>query len=246
MNIALVGTGQMGGADAEVAPERGHEIVARFDSSRPLTDASPDALEDADVAIDFSLPSVALPHLRRYGRWQQPAVVGTTGWYEHLDEVASLVDEHGSSLLYAPNFSLGVAVMKRALEAVTPLMDALDDYDAFVHEMHHTNKVDSPSGTAEMLAEVVVDGLERKQRVETETQHDRIDPEALHVTATRSGSVFGEHTVGFDSVFDRLELRHRAKGRTGFAFGAVRAAEWLQGRTGLFTLDDVLDDWLGA
>jgi 4-hydroxy-tetrahydrodipicolinate reductase len=247
MDIALVGTGQMGEAVAGVAPERGHEVVARFDSTRPLTAASPDNLRGADVAIDFSLPDVALPHLRRYCRWQQPAVVGTTGWYDHLDDVAALVEEHDARVLYAPNFSIGVAVTKRALTAVAPLIDALEDYDAFVHEMHHTNKVDSPSGTAEMLAQVLVDGLERKSTVETETQHDRIDPEALHVTSTRAGSVFGEHTVGFDGSYDRIELSHTAKSRTGFAFGAVRAAEWLvenDGRRGLFTLDDVLDDWL--
>lgn len=244
MNIALVGTGQMGAAVNEVAPRRGHDVVARFDSDRPLTAASSDNLRDADVAIDFSLPSVALPHIRRYCRWGQPAVIGTTGWYDHLDDVAVLVEEHNASLLYAPNFSLGVAVTRRALSAIGPLIDQLEDYDAFVHEMHHTKKVDSPSGTAEMLGEVLVEMLDRKSYVETEAQHDRIDPEALHVTSTRCGSVFGEHTVGFDGSFDRIELSHTAKGRDGFAFGAVRAAEWLQGRTGLFTLDEVLDDWL--
>mgnify|MGYP002761268320 FL=1 len=244
MNIALVGTGQMGQAVADVAPDRGHDITCRFDSSRPLTGASPDNLRDVDVAIDFSLPSVALPHIQRYCHWHQPAVIGTTGWYDHLDDVRELVDEHDAGLLYAPNFSLGTAVLQRALAAVAPLIDQLEDYDAFVHEMHHTQKVDSPSGTAEMLGRTLVERLGRKSRVETEAQHDRIDPEALHVTSTRCGSVFGEHTVGFDGSFDRVELSHSAKSRAGFAYGAVRAAEWLDGRTGLFTLDDVLDDWL--
>ena len=248
MDIALVGTGQMGEAVAGVAPDRGHNVVARFDSSRPLTAATPDNLKGAEVVIDFSLPDVALPHMRRYCQWQQPAVVGTTGWYDHVDEVAARVEEHAASILYAPNFSMGVAVAKRALASVAPLIDALDDYDAFVHEIHHTNKVDSPSGTADMLGQLLVDALARKSHIETETQHDRIDPEALHVTSTRTGSVFGEHTVGFDGSYDRVEISHSAKNRTGFAFGAVRAAEWLVGddspRRGLFTLDDVLDDWL--
>lgn len=244
MTVALVGMGQMGQTLAEVAPDRGHEVAARFHSERPFLEAEPSALADVDVAIDFSLPSLAVPHLRRYCEWHQPAVVGTTGWYDALDEVEALVAEYDASVVYAPNFSIGVAVMSRALETVTQLMDELEDYDAFVHEMHHTKKVDSPSGTARMLGEQIVAGLERKGHVDPEAQHQRIDPEAVHVTSTRAGTVVGAHTVGFDSPYDQLTLGHQAKNRRGFAVGALRAAEWLQGRTGLFTLDDVLDDWL--
>jgi 4-hydroxy-tetrahydrodipicolinate reductase len=244
MKIALVGTGQMGGAVEAVALEQGHEIEARFHSQRPFHAAEPSTVAAADVAIDFSLPSLALAHIRQYCAWGLPAVVGTTGWYDDLDTIESLVGEHGASLLYAPNFSLGVAVMRRALEGVLPLLDRLDDYDPFVREMHHTHKVDSPSGTATMLAGLVVEGLERKEHVETETQHDRIDPAAVHVTSTRAGTIYGEHTVGFDGPYDRMSVTHRAKNRRGFAAGALRAARWLEGRQGLFTLNDMLDDWL--
>jgi 4-hydroxy-tetrahydrodipicolinate reductase len=242
MQIALVGTGQMGQAVASLAPEHGHEIAERFNADRPLTSA--DAVS-ADVAIDFSLPDVALDHLRWYCEHELPAVVGTTGWYEELPTVRSWVEDAGATLLYAPNFSIGVAVLRRAVSSVAPLLNQLPDYDAFVHEMHHTNKVDSPSGTARMLGEVLLEALDRKTHLDAEAQHDRIDPAALHVSSTRAGSVFGEHTVGFDSDYDRISLEHRAKSRHGFAFGAVRAAEWLDGRTGLFTLEDVIDDWIG-
>ena len=244
MQIALVGTGQMGRTVADLAPDRGHAIVAQFDSTRPLTDAAPDDLADADVAIDFSLPSVARAHIDRYCRWGQPAVIGTTGWYDALDEVAAQVRTHEASILYAANFSLGIAVLRRALQAAAPLINALPDFDAFIHEAHHTRKVDSPSGTARMLAEDLLAALDRKTHLDPETQHQRIDPSALHVTSTRTGHVFGEHTVGFDGTHDHVTLAHRAKGRAGFAFGALRAAEWLPGHTGLFTLDDVLDDWI--
>lgn len=244
MKLALVGTGQMGQAVAEVASSEGHDVRVRFDSDRPLLDADPSVLSDAQVAIDFSLPSLALSHLRRYCEWGQPAVVGTTGWYEDLNTVEELVREHDGSILYAPNFSIGVAVVRRALAALGPLFDELEEYDAFVHEIHHTKKVDSPSGTARMLGEVLLDELERKDHLEIETQHGRIDPSALHVTSTRTGTVFGEHTVGFDGPYDHITVEHRAKSRRGFAAGAVRAADWLQGRRGLFTLDDMLDDWL--
>ncbi len=247
MKLALVGTGQMGQAAAALAPERGHTVAARFDSARPLPE-EPRALDGANVVIDFSLPTCAPAHIERYCRWQQPAVVGTTGWYDRLDEVRGWVEVHGASLLYAPNFSLGVALLVRALRAVAPLADRMPELDAYVHETHHVRKVDSPSGTARMLAETLLAGLRRKTHVETEAQHQRIDAEALHVTSTRAGAAFGRHTVGFDSATDHLTFTHEAKGRAGFALGALRAAEWLAGgdapRRGLFTLDDVLQDML--
>jgi len=244
MKLALTGTGQMGQAVATVAADSPHQVTTRFHSDRPFLETSPSTVSEVDLAIDFSLPRLAVPHLRRYCEWGLPVVMGTTGWYDALDEVERLVEQHKASVLYAPNFSIGVAVLSRAVDRATALMNALDDYDAFVHEMHHTQKADSPSGTAQMLAEQLVEGLDRKTHIDPETQHQRIDPEAVHVSSTRTGTTFGEHIVGFDSPYDRIALRHRAKNRRGFAMGALRAAEWLHGRTGLFTLDDVLDDWL--
>ena len=171
-------------------------------------------------------------------------MVGTTGWYDQLSRVRTWMEKSEAAVLYAPNFSLGVALVMRALQALGPLLDRLPEYDVAVHETHHTGKVDSPSGTALLLADVLLHGLDRKTHLETETQHQPIAPEALHVTASRVGSVFGEHTVYLDSPFDRITLAHQAKNRQGFAFGALKAAEWLPGRKGLFTLDDLLADWL--
>ncbi len=244
MQIVLVGTGQMGTAVERVASQKGHEILARFDSDHPFDTASPSELEGADVAIDFSLPSLALTHIRQYCEWTLPAVVGTTGWYEELDTVEHWVADHDASLLYAPNFSMGVSVVRRAIRGILPLLDELSEYDPFVQEVHHTKKVDSPSGTAQMLGGLLVEGLERKDHVETETQHQRIDSAAVHVTSTRAGTVFGEHTVAFDGPYDQITVGHRAKNRKGFAAGAVQAAEWLVNRQGLFSLDDMLDDLL--
>ena len=247
MNLALVGTGRMGQAVEAVAAERGHAVTARFDADRPLLDArDADALAGADVCIDFTTPDLALDHLHRYAFWGADAVVGTTGWYDSVPKVREWVAEGGNGVLYAPNFSLGVALAVRALQAMMPLLDTMDDVDVSIHEAHHTAKLDSPSGTALRLAEVVLDGLARKTRVEPETQHGRIDPAALHVTSARLGHVFGEHTVSLDGPSDRLTLTHRAKDRRAFAAGAVRAAEWVHGRTGLFTLDDLLDDVMGT
>ncbi|MEL6616703.1 MAG: dihydrodipicolinate reductase C-terminal domain-containing protein, partial [Bacteroidota bacterium] len=149
-----------------------------------------------------------------------------------------------NGVLYAPNFSLGVAMVVRALRGMLPLLEQLDDYDAWVHELHHTGKVDSPSGTALLLANTLLDGLSRKTRIEPETQHGAIAPEALHVSSGRVGHIFGEHTAGVDSAVDQITVTHRAKDRRAFASGAVRAAEWVRGKTGLFTLDDMLGDWV--
>jgi 4-hydroxy-tetrahydrodipicolinate reductase len=173
-------------------------------------------------------------------------VVGTTGWTADLDRVRAWVGEGRNGLLWSPNFSLGVALVERALAGLLPLLDRLDDYDAAVHEAHHTGKLDSPSGTALRLAEVLLAGLARKTHLDAETQHGRIDPAALHVTSQRLGHVLGEHTVTLDSAVDQIQIVHCAKDRAAFAVGAVRAAEWLSGRAGLFTLDDCLADWLGG
>ena len=246
MTLALVGTGRMGQAVEAVAQERGHTIAARFDAERPLLDSrDPEALNGAEVCIDFTTPDLALDHLHQYAFWGVDAVIGTTGWYDDLPKVREWVDEGQNGVLYAPNFSLGVALVQRALRAMLPLLDALEDYDPWIHEVHHTGKVDSPSGTALALAETVCEGLARKTRIEPETQHGAIDAASLHVTSARAGRVFGEHTVAFDSAVDRIEIVHRAKDRRAFAVGAVRAAEWIHGRSGLFTLDDMLDEGWG-
>jgi 4-hydroxy-tetrahydrodipicolinate reductase len=245
MQLALTGTGRTGTAVARLAQVRGHVLVAQFNSGTPLPD-SREALAGAEAVIDFSQPDLALTHLERYCRWRIPAVIGTTGWYAALPQVAGWVRDYQSSVLYAPNFSLGVALLVQALRGVLPLLDQVAEYDAFVHEYHHAQKRDSPSGTALMLGQEIVQGLARKTHLTTETQHGPIPPDALHVTSTRAGHIFGQHYVGFDSPFDHLAFIHESRSRDGFAFGALRAAEWLPGRTGLFTLDDLLADWLGG
>jgi 4-hydroxy-tetrahydrodipicolinate reductase len=243
LRIALVGTGRMGQLVEQIAEERGHQIVARFDVENSLLDAhGPEVLDGADLCIDFSAPSVALDHIHRYCLWGVDAVVGTTGWYDDLEKVREWVTEGQNGLLYAANFSFGVAMLTRALRAVAPLVNTLDEFDIAIHEAHHTKKLDSPSGTAVVLAGEVLATVDRKTRMEIETVQGRIDEAALHVTSSRVGEVFGEHTVTIHGPSDVVTLAHRAQNRDGFARGAVRAAEWLPGRSGLFTLDDLLDD----
>lgn len=236
----------MGQAVEAVAVERGHTVAARFDADHPLLDARDDsALEDADVCIDFSVPDVALDHIHRYAFWGADAVVGTTGWTDKLETVRDWIEEGQGGMLWAPNFSLGLALVERALGGVLPLLNDLEEYDVAVHEAHHTGKLDSPSGTALRLAEVLLAGLDRKTALEVETQHGAVEADALHVTSQRVGHVLGEHTVTLDSEVDQIQIVHTAKSRRAFAVGAVRAAEWVRGRKGLFTLDDMIDDGIG-
>ena len=245
MKIALVGTGKTGQSIHRLAEENEHEVVARFNSATPLP--AMDRMEDlhgAEVIIDFTTPDLALTHIERYCQWAIPAVIGTTGWYASMDQVNQWVDEHKACLLYAPNFSIGVAVTSRLVELAAHLINQLPAYDGYVHEVHHRLKVDSPSGTAIHLANRLLEGLDRKTHLAVETQHQAIREDALHVSSTRSGHVFGLHTVGFDSPFDQISITHESKTRDSFAFGALRAAEWLIGRQGLYTLDDLLAEWL--
>jgi len=243
VKIALVGTGRMGTAVTALAQARGHEIAATFSGSQPLdTEGSVAILHGADVVIDFSLPSVVTNHLQAYCRWRQPAVVGTTGWDGAIETVKGWVREHDASLLYAPNFSLGVQLMLRAIRGLAPLLDALPEYDVAISESHHTGKVDRPSGTALLIGQALVQRLERKTALGPAS--GPVDPKTLEIASIRVGDVFGEHSAIIDSFFDKITITHVAKNRKGFALGAVKAAEWLPGRTGFFTLEDILADWL--
>lgn len=234
MRIALIGYGKMGHEIEAVAREQGETIACTFDVGNPVDAAS---LSDVDVCIEFSTPQTVLQNIRVALQAKKDMVVGTTGWYDRLPEIRPLVKDSG--LLYSPNFSIGVNIVFRIASAAAEFMNNASAYDAFVQETHHRQKVDSPSGTALRLAEILLSKIERKKKIETERVDGKIDPQALHVSSTRAGTFAGTHIVGFDSDSDSIEIKHVAKTRRGFAMGAVRAAQWLKGRKGIFTMDDV-------
>ena len=237
MRIAILGYGRMGHEVERQAVQRGHEIAAVFDIDKPLTPKSD--LNGAEVVISFTLADAVTENCKTAAVLGVPLVEGTTGWYDQLEEIITIKD---LTLLYSPNFSIGVYVFSRLTEYLAGLMAALPEYDAYLHEWHHTGKADSPSGTAIRLAEILVDKLPYKQYIETETSHTKIDPESLHVTSTRVGSVPGTHQIGFDSGPDTIEIKHTARSREGLALGAVKAAEWLAGRTGVYSMDDFMNE----
>lgn len=243
MKIVLVGNGNMGKAIAALLAEtQQHEIIATFSSKEPL---HVEALAEADACIDFTTAAAFLENLPVLLQAKKPIVVGTTGWYDQLSEVAQKVQAANGALLYAPNFSLGVNLFLQLVKVAASLIAPFPEFDLALSEIHHTRKKDAPSGTALKAADYVLSVLSRKTTLRTSLADSApIQKEQLLVTSLRLGSVFGTHTLHIDSPADELVLTHTAKSRRGFAEGALQAAEWLQGRQGFFSFDDFLAEKL--
>ncbi|OLD46385.1 MAG: hypothetical protein AUI63_04885, partial [Gemmatimonadetes bacterium 13_1_40CM_2_60_3] len=225
--IAVIGDGKMGQAIRQLAVEKGWKVTAivgeRESAGGKGITAS--ALGDPEVAVEFTQPDAAVGNVVASLRNGVPVVVGTTGWYDSLPEVMRIAKETGTSLLWSPNFSLGVNVLIELARYAGTLMRTLEDFDAHIVETHHTKKKDAPSGTAIAIAKAASDALERP----------------IPTTSVRTGSVPGTHEVVFDGTFEQLLLRHEARDRRVFAEGALKAADWLIGKRGVFTMRDVLE-----
>jgi 4-hydroxy-tetrahydrodipicolinate reductase len=244
MNIALIGYGKMGHEIERLcAGRRNVTIKAIFTEKNNLRaiGLTRGALKGVDVCIDFSTPASVLSHIEAVAECGTNIVVGTTGWYGEIAKVTKLAEKGKIGLLYSPNFSLGMNIFYHVVASAAHLMNNFDMYDAAVQETHHNAKADSPSGTALALGEIIIQQLRRKRELLTETPHGQVKPSELQVTSTRVGSVAGTHRVLFDSASDSIELTHAAKDRSGFAAGALAAAEWLKGKRGIYTMKDVME-----
>ena len=240
LRIALVGYGKMGREVERIALDRGMEIAARIDIDSPSV--STDEVRRADVAVHFAIPSTVKMHVEELAKLQKPIVVGTTGWTKQAQAIQSIVESEGIGLVHASNFSVGVNIVYRLLREAGSLFDRFAEYDVAVHEVHHKDKLDAPSGTALSIADVLLNTIKRKREVLSGSPEGKIRPEELQVTSGRYGAVVGIHRVTFDSMADSIEIVHTAKNRTGFALGAVVAAEWVKDKKGMFTFEDVLAD----
>ncbi len=240
LKIALLGFGKMGKEVAQLAGEGGHEIVATFEIDQPLSSAS--APPAVDVFIDFTVPGAVVANVKAVAQLGKPLVIGTTGWYDHLNEVKKIVSAAKIGVIYASNFSIGMNLFFKIVAHAAELFDRFEPYDPFIHEFHHRGKLDSPSGTAHSLAKIVLEKIKRKQTALGKTSEGAIAANQLHVTSTRAGFIPGTHIVGFDSEADTIELKHTARGRRGFAAGALYAAQWIIGKQGLFTMEDLLSE----
>lgn len=243
MNITLIGYGKMGRMVAQLATPA-HTIVSIIDPTAPdATHRSIDAaaLQNTDVVIDFSHPTVVLSNVGLVAPFKKNIVMGTTGWYDQLEAVKQIVTQHGIGFLYSSNFSIGVQLFLKLVERAGQLFNNFEQYDVFAHEFHHRQKADSPSGTALSVGKALLKTMPRKREILSDTSHEKIAPDRLHLTSTRGGFVPGTHEVYFDSEADTVEIRHTARGRAGFASGALRAAEWLNGKKGFFTMEEWLN-----
>jgi len=231
MKIALLGYGKMGKVIERIALERGHEIVLKKDETNTF-----DGLSTADVAIDFSVPTAAVDNISNCFHTNVPVVSGTTGWLEHFDEMVALCNEKQGGFISSSNFSLGVNIFFELNEYLAKIMSQFDSYKVTMEEIHHTQKLDAPSGTAISLAKGVIENSNYANWTMDEAKNNEI-----HIAAKRIGDVPGTHTVTYDSVVDSIELKHTAHNREGFALGAVIAAEWLAGKKGIYSMKDVLN-----
>lgn len=230
MKIALLGYGKMGKVIERIALERGHEIVLRKRSSDDFS-----ALPLADVAIDFSIPDAAVGNISACLEGGIPVVSGTTGWLEHYPKMAGLCEEKNGAFIYGSNFSLGVNIFFGLNEYLAKIMAKFPEYKVRMEEVHHTQKLDAPSGTAISLAKGIIEHSDYSSWALTNAASDEI-----LIDAKREENVPGTHTVFYDSTVDTIEMTHTAHSREGFAYGAVIAAEWLFGKTGVYSMKDVL------
>ena len=247
MKIALLGYGKMGKIIEKIAIDRKHEIVLKidYDNQHELTTEN---LQKADVAIEFSTPATVLANIGHCFKADLPIVVGTTGWYNEIPDVKHQCALGGNSLIYASNFSIGVNVFFHVNKVLARLMNEYPYYDVQVEEIHHMQKLDSPSGTAITIAEGIIENLDSKNEwvnVLTadgdESADDNIKNDQLLIESFRIDSVPGTHTVIYDSEVDMIEFKHTAHNRNGFALGAVMAAEWIHDKKGFYPIEQMFD-----
>ncbi|WP_099366728.1 4-hydroxy-tetrahydrodipicolinate reductase [Sphingobacterium sp. 1.A.4] len=244
MKIVLLGYGKMGQLIERFALKRGHEVVLIVDEQNRESIELED-IEDADVAIDFSTPHAALDNISLCFEANLPIVVGTTGWYENLEEVKQITLSSDQSLLYGSNFSIGVNVFFHINKMLAKAINPYKQYDVQVEEIHHIHKLDAPSGTAITIAEGILGEVDQKNTwvnsVEGSGEEVIAKPDELLIESLRIEEVPGTHTVLYSSEVDQIEFKHTAHSREGFALGAVIAAEWLQGKKGFFQVTEMFD-----
>jgi 4-hydroxy-tetrahydrodipicolinate reductase len=231
MKIALLGYGKMGQTIERIALERGHEIVLKKDEFNTY-----EGLSNADVAIDFSIPAVAVENISSCFYANVPVVSGTTGWLDRYNEMVALCQEKNGAFISSSNFSLGVNLFFGLNEYLAKMMSKFDSYKVEMEEIHHTQKLDAPSGTAISLAKGVIENSDYTSWTLEEAKENQI-----HIEAIRTENVPGTHTVTYNSSVDTIEIKHTAHNLDGFALGAVIAAEWIVGKQGVFTMKDVLE-----
>jgi 4-hydroxy-tetrahydrodipicolinate reductase len=238
IKIAIIGYGAMGKEIEKAAQRRNIEVSEIFDIDNPISEAGK---YNFDVAIDFSAPSAVMNNFRIVSKLAKNIVIGTTAWGEHLSELKAETQKSGIACVCDSNFSIGMNIFRKIAKTAADLANKFTEYDIAVFESHHNRKLDSPSGTALSLGDLILNSIDRKSEILIDRPNAAVKPEQLQISSIRLGSIAGTHTIALDSPADTIELTHSARTREGFADGAVYAAIWSIGKRGFYQFSDILD-----
>lgn len=240
LQLAFLGNGAMSKAVQQQAQARNHlisSIAGRGDAWQ---------FQQADIVIECTTPDSVMANIEALCKLGKDLVIVTTGWYEQIEAVRQMQQQANNRILWSSNFSIGVHLYFRMVQAAAKLINQVEEYDVWGHEIHHRNKVDSPSGTAKTLEQILLQAIDRKTAVVEDALQRKIEAHELHFSSTRGGLVNFGHTIGFDSAADCIEIKHTARNRDGYALGTVKAAEWLANQaSGFYSMDDFLRMSLG-
>lgn len=236
--IGLIGYGAMGHEIEKLARELGFIITEKFDVNHLLKE---NVEYEFDVAIDFSITESVFNNVEIIGKLGKNIVLGTTGWYKEEARLREMVNTYDIGLVWGSNFSIGMQTFFKLVEYASGFISQMD-YDIMLHELHHSNKRDSPSGSALSLSKIIMDNNPKKKNIEINAVQGVIDPSILHVSSTRGGHITGIHSVYIDSIADTIELTHTAKNRSGFALGSLKSAKWLKDKKGFYSFNEIFQE----
>lgn len=246
MNIMITGYGRMGKEIETILIQRGHTISSKIDrgGNGDYNQVTPELLKNVDAVIEFALSEGMEENIALYAEAKVPAVIGTTGWDNKRNQVRDIISKNSSSLLYGSNFSIGAHIFFGLVSKAAKMINNTPGYDIMMLEYHHNMKKDSPSGTALTTAEKILKNNNKKDTIWTDKLNRAIKENELHVASVRGGYIPGIHTVTLDSYADSIEITHNARNRSGFALGAVMAAEWLKDKKGFYSVEDFIEELL--
>jgi len=244
--ICIIGYGKMGKMIEQLAPEKDCRVVSIIDPNCPdlHSEITKESLGAADVAIDFSHPSVVVSNLETLIKLGQTCVIGTTGWNSELPRLRDMALQRDMGMVYGANFSLGLNLFSRVLQSAVEIFDRFEEYDLLAWEKHHAQKADSPSGTAIELARLILEHSSRKSEVVYDKLERKPQAHELHFASIRGGQIPGTHALSFDSAADSIELIHTVRSRSTFAMGAIAAAGWIAGKKGVYSFTEVIGELL--
>ena len=243
LKICLIGFGQMGKLIKDIASKNDCEIVSIIDPNMN-NEIDKENLIKCDICIDFTAPDFVKENIIKIAKYKKNIVIGTTGWYSEIDQIREIAVKNNIGIIYGSNFSLGMNMFFMIIEQTAKIMNNSNDYDVFGYEMHHQKKVDSPSGTAKKISDIILANITSKELAQYDKLDRKILKEEFHFSSIRGGSVPGIHTVCFDSPADTIELKHTARNREGLALGAIKAAHWIKNKTGFYEFSSVFSEIL--